>query len=93
MTEQLTFLRIADVLRRTGLGRATLYRRIRAGLFPQPTKLSIQSVGWIEANVDGYNVLIAAGATDDQIADYVTELVSGISSHKPAGRERVRARA
>lgn len=35
---EVRFLRLPEVLKRTGLSRATLYRRIREGHFPEPQK-------------------------------------------------------
>ena len=40
------FYRIADVLRITALSRATLYRRIADGKFPQPVHLGGRACGW-----------------------------------------------
>lgn len=43
-------VRVATVLKITGLSRSTLWRRIRAGEFPQPFKLggpSSRAVGWL----------------------------------------------
>lgn len=39
-------LRIAEVLRITGVSTATLYRWIKDGHFPAPVKLGPNSVGW-----------------------------------------------
>ncbi|WP_343609755.1 AlpA family phage regulatory protein [Novosphingobium sp.] len=46
------FLRINEVLRCTGLSRATLYRKIQEGSFPAQTKLSHRCCGWRESAVD-----------------------------------------
>ena len=40
------FYRMADVLRITALSRATLYRRIADGRFPQPVHLGGRACGW-----------------------------------------------
>lgn len=40
------FFRIADVLRITALSRATVYRRIADGKFPQPVHLGGRACGW-----------------------------------------------
>ena len=48
-------LRFAQVAAKTGLSRATVYRRIRAGTFPTPLNLSEDAgpqLGWIEEEVD-----------------------------------------
>ena len=46
------FLRLPEVLARTGLSRSTIYVRLAAGCFPQPVSLGGRTVGWIEAEVD-----------------------------------------
>ncbi len=50
-------LRLPEVLERTGLSRSTLFRRMRAGEFPQSVKLggaSSRAVGWFEDEVDAW---------------------------------------
>lgn len=44
-------VRVAEVARRTGLSRATLYRRIAAGQFPASVSLGGKSVGWRESEL------------------------------------------
>ena len=44
MNDQL--LRPPEVVRRTGLSRTTLWRRVRAGKFPAPTVLGVNAIGW-----------------------------------------------
>ena len=46
------FLRLPEVLERTGLSRSTIYLRLAEGRFPQPVALGGRAVGWIEAEVD-----------------------------------------
>ena len=46
------FLRLPEVMARTGLSRSTIYLRVAAGCFPQPVSLGGRAVGWIEAEVD-----------------------------------------
>ncbi len=46
------FLRLPEVMERTGLSRSTIYVRVAAGRFPQPVALGGRVVGWIEAEVD-----------------------------------------
>lgn len=52
--EKLVFLRLPEVLRRTGLGRSTLYSLIAAGEFPSSVLLSGRSVGFVESEVDAW---------------------------------------
>ena len=46
------FLRLPEVLARTGLSRSTIYVRLEQGLFPRPVSLGGRAVGWIESEVD-----------------------------------------
>ncbi|CTV82477.1 TPA: AlpA family transcriptional regulator [Escherichia coli] len=45
-------LRLSDVMRRTGYGRAWIYRLISLGRFPKPVKIGSRSVAFIESEVD-----------------------------------------
>ena len=52
-----TILRFAQVRERTGLSRATVYRRIRAGTFPAPLDLGDgdnRSLGWLSDEIDAW---------------------------------------
>ncbi|WP_093180080.1 AlpA family transcriptional regulator [Variovorax sp. YR266] len=40
------FFRLTEVIRITGLSRATLYRRIAEGKFPPPVHLGGRACGW-----------------------------------------------
>lgn len=41
-------LRLPEVKRETGLSKATIYRKIKAGEFPKPVPLSDNAVGWFQ---------------------------------------------
>lgn len=45
-------IRMAEVKHRTGLSRATIYRREAAGTFPQKVRLGSNSVAWYESDID-----------------------------------------
>jgi prophage regulatory protein len=45
-------LRRRDVEQKTGKSRAAIYADIRAGTFPQPIPIGLNSVAWLEAEVD-----------------------------------------
>lgn len=49
-----TFLRLPDVIARTGLSRANIYARARAGTFPRPIALSRRASAWVESEVSGW---------------------------------------
>lgn len=48
-------LDINAVKRRTGLSRSTIYRRVDAGVFPEPYKNSPGRIAWRRGDVDAYN--------------------------------------
>ncbi|WP_175772809.1 AlpA family phage regulatory protein [Paraburkholderia phenazinium] len=39
---------------RIGLSRSEIYRRIKAGTFPQTLSLGQRSVGWLESDIDAW---------------------------------------
>ena len=48
------FVRLPEVVARTGLSRSTIYVRLAEGCFPQPVPLGARAVGWIESEVDNW---------------------------------------
>ncbi|MXW16170.1 MAG: AlpA family transcriptional regulator [Gemmatimonadetes bacterium] len=46
------FLRLPEVMKRTGLSRSTIYVRLAEGRFPRPVALGGRAVGWIEAEIE-----------------------------------------
>jgi len=62
---QVRFLRLPEVLARTGLSRSTIYVRLEQGRFPRPVSLGARAVGWIESEVDEWmRARIAASRSD-----------------------------
>jgi prophage regulatory protein len=47
-------LRCPEVVNRTGLSRATLYRLMSEGQFPRSHRLSPGAVGWSEAEIEAW---------------------------------------
>lgn len=47
-------IRLSDVLKRTGLSRATVYRLIRINKFPKQAKLGERASAWSEAEIDDW---------------------------------------
>lgn len=45
-------LRLREVIARTGMGKSTIYRKIKKGLFPAPVSVGGQSVRWRESDID-----------------------------------------
>ena len=53
MTDQAArILRIKAVLARTGLSRATMYRKMQNGTFPKNVQISTRCTGWRESAVE-----------------------------------------
>ena len=52
MTDRL--MRRDEVEERTGLARTTIYRKMRAGTFPLPLKISERAVRWRASDIDQY---------------------------------------
>lgn len=47
-----SLIRLSEVMRRTGYGRAWIYRLISQGRFPKPVKIGPRSVAFIESEID-----------------------------------------
>lgn len=61
------FLRLPEVIARTGLSRSTIYVRLDEGRFPRPVSLGGRAVGWIESEVDEWmRERIAASRSDGE---------------------------
>ncbi|WP_206241673.1 helix-turn-helix transcriptional regulator [Novosphingobium terrae] len=68
------YIRISEVLRRTSLSRATLYRKIQEGSFPAQVRLSHRCCGWRESAIkhwceNPYNWSVDSMRQQDRIAD------------------------
>lgn len=46
------FLRIAAVMRLTGLGRSTIYRLVAEEQFPSPVRLAKRAVAWRQCDLE-----------------------------------------
>lgn len=49
-----TLERIGDVVRRTTLPKASIYRDIATGAFPKPIQIGPKRVAWLSAEVDAW---------------------------------------
>jgi prophage regulatory protein len=47
-------LRLAEVVRNTGLPRSSLYAKVSEGTFPAPVKLGARSVGWSSEEIESW---------------------------------------
>lgn len=52
MTEQVErFVRLDEVILRTGLKRSTIYKKIKEGSFPKSISITATSVAWLESEI------------------------------------------
>lgn len=49
-----TLIRMPETMRRTGYGKAWLYKLISQNRFPQPIKLGARSIAFVESEVDDW---------------------------------------
>ena len=64
------FLRLPEVMARTGLSRSTIYVRLEQGLFPRPVSLGGRAVGWIDSEIDEWmNNRVAESRVGDSQED------------------------
>ena len=54
----------AEVEQRTGPGRSSLYRLMRAGEFPEPFRISAKSVRWSSAEVEAWATALPRSSGD-----------------------------
>jgi len=47
-----SLIRLPEVLKRTGFGKAGVYRLISEGRFPAPVKIGVRAVAFVESEVD-----------------------------------------
>jgi prophage regulatory protein len=57
-------LRLPDVLRITGMGRNTVYTRIKEGTFPKQVKIGPKSVAWRQSDINQW--MASLHPSDDQ---------------------------
>lgn len=70
-------LRLPSVLLATGVGRTTLYERIKDGLFTPPIKLGARASAWPANEVQACNDAIIKGSDTEEIKLLVARLVQG----------------
>ncbi|MGX9315444.1 dipicolinate synthase [Pantoea ananatis] len=46
------FIRLPEVMNKTGYGKAWIYKLISDGRFPEPVKIGVRAVAFVESEVD-----------------------------------------
>lgn len=52
--QPIRLIRLTEVLARTGYGKAWIYRLISEGRFPQPVKIGLRAVAFVESEVEDW---------------------------------------
>ena len=52
MQNQKIFIRLPEVIKRTGYRRTSIYEKIALGTFPTPVHLGPRAVAWISSEID-----------------------------------------
>jgi prophage regulatory protein len=47
-----SILRLPEVIARVGISRSAIYLAVSKAEFPQPVKLGVRSIGWLESEID-----------------------------------------
>lgn len=48
------FLRLKEVIFRSGLGRSSIYKLVSEGKFPPPVAIGERSIGWVESEFENW---------------------------------------
>lgn len=54
--KNIRLLRLPEVMNKTGYGKSWIYRLINEGLFPQPVKIGVRAIAFIESEIDEWIV-------------------------------------
>jgi len=54
LPEGARFMRLHEVLARTGIGRSTLYEGAKRGTFPAPVRIGPNTAAWISTEVEAW---------------------------------------
>jgi prophage regulatory protein len=49
------FLRLPQVIQRTGMSRSTIYKMISKRTFPSPVRIGVRAVAWVEGDVESWS--------------------------------------
>lgn len=49
------FLRLPQVIQRTGISRSAIYKMVAEGAFPKPIRIGARAVAWVESDVESWS--------------------------------------
>ena len=76
MTSNLTLIRKSQVQKRYSCGKTLCQNKINEGLIPPPLKLGSRGVAFFESEINAALAVTIAGYTDEQIKQFVRDLVA-----------------
>jgi prophage regulatory protein len=58
-----SFLRLPQVIQRTGMSRSAIYKMVSDGTFPRPVRLGARAVAWVESEIQSWSEarIVASG--------------------------------
>jgi prophage regulatory protein len=75
-SNQLTFARKPEVIKRLGISKSTFHTRINQHLLPPPVSLGARAVGFLQHEFDAVLAAMVAGKNNDEIKSLVLALVA-----------------
>nr|WP_193988604.1 AlpA family phage regulatory protein [Lelliottia steviae] len=76
MSENLNLIRKSQVQKRYSCGKTLCQNKINEGLIPPPLKLGSRGVAFFESEINATLAVTIAGYTDEQIKQFVRDLVA-----------------
>jgi len=59
------FIKLKEVMERTGLGRSSVYKQMSEGTFPKNVSLGDRAVAWVESEIEDW--IVERVAERDQV--------------------------
>ncbi|WP_133648418.1 helix-turn-helix transcriptional regulator [Paraburkholderia flava] len=78
------FIRLPELMERTGLPESTIYWRMNHGTWIRPVKIGLRAVAWLAHEIDALCEAMANGKTHDEIVALIVDLTAARSKSKSA---------
>jgi len=73
---EIRIIRLPEVCHICGIARATLYKRVKNGVFISSISLGGQAVGWVESEVKIVLKALIRGDTEEQLKNLIIDLTN-----------------
>lgn len=71
----ITIIRLAEVMKRTGLPKSSVYEQIKLKQLTTPVPIGLRRVGWPSFEIDEINRTLIGGADTKEIQNLVVKLI------------------